>query len=100
MRRRVLIRLEKLEAGLLAAGCRQKDRFAAHRQLIEQEVIRQMSEDELRLMLDVIEAYRQGRELTSQGQAALQAYGAALERECQKLGYKSLAALNKYRGAA
>jgi hypothetical protein len=88
MRRPVLIRLEKLEAGLLAAGCRQNNRYAAHRQFIEREAIRQMSE------------YEQGRELTSRGLAALQAYGAALEKECQKLGYKSLATLDKHCGVA
>ncbi len=48
--RRVLILLEKLEAGLLAAGC-QQNRDAAHRQFIEREAIRQMSRDELLLVL-------------------------------------------------
>ncbi len=95
-----MIRLEKLEAGLLAAGCREKDRYASHRRLIEQEAISQMSVDELRPMLDFIEAKKQGRELMSQESAAAEVYTAALERECQKLGYKSLAALDKHCGVA
>jgi hypothetical protein len=96
MRRPVLTRLEKLEASLLGAGCRQNNRYAAHRRLIDQEVVSQMSDDELRLMLDFCEAKKQGHELTSRQSAAAEAYVAALERECQKLGYKSLAALDKH----
>jgi hypothetical protein len=96
MRSPLLTRLERLEAGLPEVGYGQNNRYAGHRRLIEQDAIRQMSEDELRLIIGFIEAKKQGHELTSQQSAAAEAYAAALERECQKLGYKSFAALDKY----
>jgi len=95
MTNRLLTRLERLEASLVEAGCRQNDRFEADRHVINQEAIRHLSTDELRLVIDCIEAKKKGRELTSQELAAAEAYAAALETECRKLGYKSFAAFNK-----
>jgi len=96
MKRSLLTRLERLEASLPDADCRQNNRYSADRKFIEREAIRQMSDDELRLIIGFSEAEKQGHELTSQESAAAEAYAAALEREGQTLGYKSLAALDKH----
>lgn len=90
-------RLQRLEA-----GGRQSDEMAAdHRRFIQQEAIHQMSDDELRLVVEIAKAQQEGRALTSQEMAAgQQAWASALEKVCQKLGFKSLAALNKYCGVA
>jgi hypothetical protein len=85
-------RLQRLEASR-----RPNDEFVAERRhFIETQAFQHLSDDELRLVIGFIEAKKQGHELTSQQSAAAEAYAAALEKECQKLGYKSLAALGKH----
>jgi hypothetical protein len=95
MKNQLLARLDRLEAILLEAGGRQQDRLEADRHFVNQEAIRHLSTDELRLVIDGMEAQRQGRELTSPELAAAEAYTAALETECQKMGYKSFAEFHK-----
>jgi hypothetical protein len=79
------------------ASYRPSDEFVADRRhFIETQAFQHLSDDELRLVIGFLEAKKQGHESTSQQSAAAEAYAAALEKECQKLGYKSLAALDKH----
>jgi hypothetical protein len=64
-----------------------------------QAAMRQLSTDELRLLIDFMEAQRQGREWTSQELAAAQSFAAALERNARNWGTSHLRHSTILRGA-
>jgi len=71
----------------LEAGCRQNDGFAADRwRFVRQNALHHLSVDELRCLIEVHQAVLQGRELTSEELAAVNALNTATDEECRKAG--------------
>jgi hypothetical protein len=83
-----------LKRGLehLEATAPRRDQLAQTRsRFVSQQVIDRMTESELLSLSQAGKALQEGRSLTPEESATCDAYDAALEKECQKLGYKSLA---------
>jgi hypothetical protein len=88
MRRPLLTRIERLEA-----GCQQNDAFAADRcRIIRQAALGHLSLDQKKSLLACLNSYRQGHPLTSEEAAAaveiFKAFESAVTVECQKAGIK------------
>ena len=82
MRRPLLTRLERLESGY-----RQNDGLASdRRRLIQRQALRHLTTDQLRCLIELKKTPPQGRPLTSEELAALNALKTATELECKKTG--------------
>ena len=88
-------RLERLEV-----GCRENDRFAADRcRPISSRAFKHLTYDQLKCLQASITSYQQGRPLTSEELAMLNALNTAVDLECQKAGV-SQAGFKRYHGAS
>ena len=75
-------RLQRLEA-----GCRQSFEIAPDRcRLIKQQALQHLTTDQLRCLIELKKTPPQGRPLTSEELAALNALNTAVDLECQKAG--------------
>jgi hypothetical protein len=73
--------------GRLPSGCQQNDEFVAERcRFVQQQANQRLSTDQLRCLIEVYGAVRQGRPLTSEELAAVNALNTATEEECRKAG--------------
>ena len=59
---------------------------------LRSKAMQQLSEEQLLGLRDFLEAKKEGRPLTSRAEAGRDAYSAALEKECQKIGHRSIVA--------
>ena len=81
-------RLRRLEASYAPI----KEVVVDRQAFLQSQAIKQLSDEHLLGLRDFLEAQQEGRPLTSQAQAARDAYSAALEKECQKIGHRPIAA--------
>jgi hypothetical protein len=87
-------RLQRLEA-----GCRRNEEVVAdHCRCIRQSALEHLTVDELRSLIGAYKARQEGREYTSPELAALLAFNAAVNLECQKAGM-TRAAFDRYQRA-
>ena len=88
-------RLQRLEA-----GWRQSFQIAPDRcRLIKQQALHHLTTDHLRCLIELKKTPPQGRPLTSEELAALNALNTAMDLECQKTGV-SQAEFKRYHGAS
>src|ERR1700690_3186903 len=88
-------RLQRLEA-----GCQQRDEMVADRcRPIQRRALQHLTTDQLRCLIELKKTPPQGRPLTSDELAVLNALNTAVDLECQKAGV-SQAEFKRYHGAS
>jgi hypothetical protein len=88
-------RLQRLESGY-----RQNDGLASdRRRLIQRQALQHLTTDQLRCLIELKKTPPQGRPLTSEELAVLNALNTAVDLKCQKAGV-SQAEFKRYHGAS